>query len=72
MGGGLLRSVGGWFELKKFRDSAIRIKGDERILGSADFVEAVSKKANEDLQQKYRLAATGLSLDTLVRKVAVY
>jgi hypothetical protein len=72
VGGGLLRSVGGWFELKKFRDSAIRIKGDERILGSSDFVEAVLKKANEDLQQKYRLAATGLSLDTLVRKVAVY
>jgi putative transposase len=50
VGGGLLRSVGGWFELKKLRDSAIRIKGDERILGSSDFVKAVLKLANEDLQ----------------------
>jgi len=72
VGGGLLRSVGGWFELKKFRDSAIRIKGDERILGSSDFVEAVLKKANEDLQQKYRLTATGPNLDELLRKVAGY
>ncbi len=72
VGGGLLRSVGGWFELKKFRDSAIRIKGDERILGSSDFVEAVLKKVNEDLQQKYRLAASGPNLDTLLKKVAVY
>jgi len=49
-GGGLLRSVGGWYELKKFRDSVIRIKGDERILGSSNFVEAVLEKANKDLQ----------------------
>ncbi|CAB1065818.1 hypothetical protein D1BOALGB6SA_10617, partial [Olavius sp. associated proteobacterium Delta 1] len=50
VGGGLLRSVGGWFELKESRDSGIRVKGDERILGSSDFVEAVLKQSNEDLQ----------------------
>ena len=42
--------------MKEFRDNAIRIKGDGRILGSSDFVEAVLKQANEDLQQKYRIA----------------
>ena len=31
MGGGLLRTIGGLLELKKFDDSAIRIKGDERF-----------------------------------------
>ena len=72
VGGGLLRSIGGWAELKEFRDLGIRIKGDERILGSADFVEAVSKKANEDLQQKYLLTSTGPNLDELLRKVAGY
>jgi REP element-mobilizing transposase RayT len=35
-------------------------------------VEAVLKKANEDLQQKYRLTATGPKLDELLRKVAWY
>ncbi|CAB1063808.1 hypothetical protein D1BOALGB6SA_8592, partial [Olavius sp. associated proteobacterium Delta 1] len=39
------------------RDSGIRVKGDERILGSSDFVEAVLKQSNEDLQERYRLAA---------------
>ncbi len=72
VGGGLLRSVGGWFELKQLRDSGIRIKGDERILGSSDFVKAVLKQANEDLDQKYRLAATGPNLETLLKKVAEY
>ena len=56
--------------MKKFDDSAIRIKGEERILGSSNFAEAVLKQANQDLQQKNRLAATGLNLDTLLRKVA--
>jgi hypothetical protein len=72
VGGGLLRSVGGWFELKELRDSGIRIKGDERILGSLGFVEAVLKQANEDLQRKYRLAATGPNIETLLKKVAEY
>ena len=31
VGGGLLRSVGGWAELKEFRDIGVRIKGDERL-----------------------------------------
>lgn len=35
----MLKFVGGWYELKKFCGSAIHIKGDERILGSSDFVE---------------------------------
>ena len=38
------------------------------ILWSSDFVEAVLKKANEDLQQKYRLSTSGLNLDTLLKK----
>jgi putative transposase len=31
VGGGLLRSVGGWSALKGFRDIGVRIKGDERL-----------------------------------------
>jgi hypothetical protein len=70
VGGGLLRSVGGWFELKEFRDSGIRIKGDERILGSSDFVESVLKQAEEDLEERYRLEVYGIDIDTLLLKVA--
>ena len=72
VGGGLLRSVGGWFELKEFRDSGIRIKGDERILGSSDFVERVLKQAEEDLEERYRLETFGVDLDSLLVQVAQY
>jgi hypothetical protein len=72
VGGGLLRSVGGWGALKGFRDIGVRIKGDERILGSSDFVERVLEKADEQLEQKYRLRINAVSLQTLIEKVAQY
>ena len=72
VGGGLLRSVGGWAELKEFRDLGIRIKGDERLLGSSDFVEKVLKQADEQLEEKYRLQVNVISLQGLVEKVARY
>ena len=72
VGGGLLRSVGGWAELKGFRDIGVRIKGDERLLGSSDFVERVLKQAAEQLQEKYRLQVSVISLQALIEKVAHY
>ena len=70
VGGGLIRSVGGWSALKGYRKSGTRIKGDERILGSSDFVESVLQQANEKLAQQTWLQATGPDLDELIKKVA--
>ena len=70
VGGGLLRSVGGWAALKGFRDIGVRIKGDERLLGSSEFVERVLKQADEQLEEKYRLQRNVISLPALVEKVA--
>jgi len=72
VGGGLLRSIGGWAELKEFRDLGIRIKGDERLFGSSDFVERVLKQADEQLEEKYRLRVSAISLQGLMDKVARY
>ena len=72
VGGGLLRSVGGWLALRGHRTEGVRFKGDERILGSSDFVERVLTEANEDLAQKTRLQAEGPDLDTLIERVANY
>jgi len=41
IGGGLIRSTGGWQQLKALRKIGIRLKGDERILGDSDFVQMV-------------------------------
>ena len=55
-GGGLVRSAGGWKELKTLRRREIKLQSDERILGDSDFVDTVLKKAEEHLEekQKYR------------------
>jgi hypothetical protein len=72
VGGGLIRSVGGWSNLKAFRQKGKRIKGDERILGSSDFVEMVLKLADEELDRKSRLHAAGVELGGFIDKVAFY
>ena len=70
VGGGLVRSAGGWAVVKAMRRGFERMKGDERILGEGDFVETVLKAAQEDLERKYKLKAEGYSFDWLVRRVA--
>lgn len=72
VGGGLLRSVGGWAELKGVRDIGVRIKGDERLLGTSDFVERVLKQADEQLEEKYRLQVSVINLQALIKKVPHY
>jgi len=71
VGGGLVRSAGGWSVVKTMRRGFERMKGDERILGDGDFVETVLKKAQEDLDRKSQLQAAGYSFDWLVGRVAV-
>ena len=49
-GGGLVRSAGGWAEVKKLRDNGNNhIKGDERILGDSHFVDTILSKTNGKL-----------------------
>jgi len=70
VGGGLVRSAGGWSVVKAMRRGLERIKGDERILGEGDFVETVLKAAQENLDRKSQLEAEGYSFDWLVGRVA--
>jgi REP element-mobilizing transposase RayT len=72
VGGGLIRSVGGWQALRDYQSEGIRVKGDERILGDSDFVENVLQEANEELAQRTLLQATGPDLEQLIKKVATY
>ena len=70
VGGGLIRSSGGWSALKAMRSKGLRVASDERILGSSDFVESVLKQANEEYEKKTYAIAKGLNLDKLMARVA--
>ena len=54
VGGGLVRSAGGWSEVKALRRLGLQEKGDDRILGRGEFVSQVLSDAA--LAKKYRLA----------------
>jgi putative transposase len=70
IGGGLIRSAGGWSAIKAQRKAKIYQKGDERILGDGDFVNQTLNAANEAMQRKYSLKARGFDLDKVARRVA--
>ena len=54
VGGGLIRSMGGWSEVMSLRRSKEKALCDERILGSGGFVERLLREADE--KSKHRLS----------------
>ncbi len=71
VGGGLIRSAGGWGAVKAMRRGMERMKGDERILGDGNFVKTVLQAARENLESKYELKSKGYGFDWLVERVAL-
>jgi hypothetical protein len=53
VGGGLIRSMGGWSVVKSMRRDGLKAKGDERILGSSDFVLQLIDQAEERVKNQF-------------------
>jgi putative transposase len=70
IGGGLLRSHGGWSGVRSMVKAEEYQKGDERILGDGEFVTEVLACAKEKLENKYRMKAKGFDLESLIHRVA--
>ena len=70
MGGGLVRSSGGWGVLKAMSKARIHLKGDERILGDSEFVEQVMAEQKQQYERRYWLKAQGYDIDKVVEQVA--
>ncbi|UCG66432.1 MAG: transposase [Deltaproteobacteria bacterium] len=71
IGGGVIRSVGGWAEVKRIRlMGQDRLKGDERILGESDFVMDVLSQADETQSRHYELKQLGYDLERVQQRVA--
>ena len=70
VGGGLIRSAGGWSVVKAMRRAQSRMKGDERILGDGEFAQSVLDAAKEQYEERYRLQAQGYDLDKVAKRVS--
>jgi REP element-mobilizing transposase RayT len=70
VGGGLIRSLGGWDAVKKIRlTGQDRIKSDQRILGDGDFVKEVLSESEEKFCRKYRLKSLGYNFEKIFERV---
>ncbi|MEA1991878.1 MAG: transposase [Thermodesulfobacteriota bacterium] len=69
VGGGLIRSYGGWSAVKAMRRLGVHEKSDERILGKGEFVDRILNEADERL--KYQLAGNkgGQQIGEVIERV---
>ena len=70
VGGGLIRSQGGWSAVQELRRKKEYQKGDERILGDSDFVDDVLRQAGEKFVRQHYLQTQGVNFEQLVDRVA--
>jgi putative transposase len=72
VGGGLIRSLGGWSAARKLRlKGQDRIKGDERILGEGEFVSGLLSEAKEKLNRRYELKCLGYDFEKVIQRVSL-
>jgi len=69
IGGGLIRSLGGWSQVLSLRRVGSKIFSDERILGSSEFVKDVIADADEKAKETLRLTLKISDLPSLALKV---
>ena len=69
-GGGLVRSAGGWGQVKSLRNKGLLMASDERILGSGRFVERLISEAEQKQKETLRLRKKVLDLDEFADRVS--
>ena len=67
-GGGLLRSVGGWDEVKALRKKKRRMISDARILGSNAFVRKILKQSRKSERARITGAKLRRKIETTIRQ----
>ena len=70
VGGGLVRSMGGWSEVLSLRRRGMGTVSDERILGSSDFVTRLFLEAEEKEKETLRLRKNIPDLGLLGKRIA--
>jgi len=69
VGGGLIRSLGGWSAVKALRRSGERELSDQRILGSGEFVEQIIKEAEAQIKYQLPLLDQSQKINEFILKI---
>ena len=69
MGGGLIRSLGGWSQVLSLRRKGVKVASDGRILGREEFIKRLMLEAEEREKETLRLSRRVPDLATLVERI---
>jgi hypothetical protein len=68
VGGGLIRSMGGWSQVLSLRKKGETEAYDERILGDGYFVQAILEEADQKLSRQVRAQKKAGSLSKIIKE----
>jgi putative transposase len=69
VGGGLLRSSGGWSQVLSLRRRGVKVASDERILGGSEFIQELFSEAERKEKETLRLFRKVPNLRYLAREI---
>jgi REP element-mobilizing transposase RayT len=69
VGGGLIRSLGGWAEVLALRRRGDKVRSDQRIVGDGAFVSEVLSEMDDRERETLKLTAHRIALSRLAKKV---
>jgi hypothetical protein len=67
VGGGVVRSYGGWSAVLSLRRIQERVRGDQRILGSEGFVERVLRETGEPMRHRFSPEGRSKEIESILR-----
>ena len=67
IGGGLVRSLGGWSQVLSLRGGKERVEHDSRILGGEDFVADILREADTKLRRQIKHGTKEVSVDKVIK-----
>jgi putative transposase len=69
VGGGLIRTLGGWSQVLSLRRKGIKVASDERILGRDEFIQRLMSEAEEREKETLRLGREVPGLQNLAKRI---
>lgn len=66
VGGGLIRSLGGWSQVISMQRKDGKVKSDERILGGSSFVQSILKEAEERQKRQLKIRLSGRTITNII------
>jgi putative transposase len=69
VGGGLVRSLGGWSEVLALRTRKEKHAFDSRVLGDSDFVQEIKSNLDDMVKNNLRISGQSIDLEELCKRV---